>query len=213
MNLIICISVFVLGLVLLVLNALQYILLKPKSKQTNVLSLYLTVSAIEGVICFCLFFVFPNNNFFLSHIFFTIQLFFISYFYYNLFQSKKEKNYVKFGVIFVFLISAIQYIINPQSFWQFNLIEIVSISCLLISFGLLYIYNTLNEKKIYFYFSIGMIMYFLCACIVYLCGGLTLVFLQDPYVDHWILKDLFFIVFQILIWKEINHITNTQNVQ
>lgn len=203
MNLIVCYTVFIVGLLLLLLNAIRFITWLPKTRIHKTLTLYLIASTFEGVLCFILGFLNPNNNFYLSHIFFSIQLLFLSLFYYALFQDKKIKQYVKYTAILVFLINTLQYLIVPSSFWQFNLLEIVSVCCLLISFGLIHLYNTMGENKIYFYFSLGMIVYFFCSCIIYLSGQFTLVFLNDPYVDQWVIKDLFFIVYQILIWKEL----------
>jgi hypothetical protein len=201
-NLIVCISVFIFGLILLAFNAIRFSFVQNKNKQIRTLTLYLIASTIEGIFCFSLFFIFSNENFFISHIFFNVQLLFLGLFYYNLFNTKKEKRYVKYASIIVFTISVLQYIIKPASFWQFSLLEIISVSVVLISYALMHLYNTMGENKNFFYFSIGVIMYFLCSCIIYLTGGLTLVFCQDPYIDHWIIKDIFFIVYQLLIIKE-----------
>ncbi|MBP6611111.1 MAG: hypothetical protein KA206_08470 [Paludibacter sp.] len=212
MNLIICNIIFILGVVLLIINAIQYSLLNFQTKEFKMLKLYLIASAIENSICFGCYYLYTNNNYFLSHLVFNVQLVFISLFYYELFQDKKLKQYVKYAAILVFAVSSLQYILKPDSFWQFNLLEIISTCCLLISFGLLNLYNTMGEGKKYFYFTLGMVMYFLCSCIVFLFGGFTVVFLQDPYLDHWVLKDLFFIVFQLLIWKELNYIKKLHHV-
>jgi len=211
MNLIVCYTVFIVGLLLLLINAIRYFTCLPKTRINKTLTLYLIASAFEGVFCFTLGFLNPNDNFYLSHIFFSIQLSFLSLFYYTLFQDKKAKQYVKYAAISVFLMSMLQYLIVPSSFWQFNLLEIVSVSCLLISFGLIHLYNSMGEDKIYFYFSLGMIMYFFCSCIIYLSGQFTLVFLKDPYIDQWVIKDLFFIVYQILIWKELKMLIKNNN--
>lgn len=211
MNLIVCILVFIIGIVLLAINGTLF-LFSPKLNHAKIMSVYLLATLIEGLSCFTLSFIYPNNNFFITHIFFNVQLFFLAIFYYQLFHDKKLKQYVKIASIFVWIILAFQYILYPASFWQLNLFEIVSISCLLISFGLLYLYNTLGESNYFFYFSLGLVMYFLCSCIIYLFGGLTLVFCKDPYIDHWIIKDLFFILFQLLIMKEYQNLKNKGNV-
>lgn len=202
MNDIIGISIFLFGLFILFLNTLLFVFLKNKTRLVKIMNYYLIASCFEGVVCFSLAILFQVNNFFLNHIFFTIQLLFLGFFFYNLFEVPIQKKYVKISSIVVFLVAASQYAINPSSFWHFNLIEIFGVSCLIISFALLHIYNTLGQKKDYFYFCLGMIMYFLCSCIVYLCGNISLVFNEDPYIDHWVIKDLFFIVYQLLILKE-----------
>lgn len=213
MNDIIGISVFLLGLVILLLNTLSFVFLKNKTRVLKIMSYYLIASVLEGVGCLCLAILFQVNNFFLNHIFFTIQLVFLGLFFYNLLENESHKKYVKTASILVFLVASAQYLINPSSFWHFNLIEILGVSCLVISFALLHIYNTLGQSKEYFYFCLGMIMYFLCSCIVYLFGNISLVFLHDPYIDHWIIKDVFFIVYQLLILKEYYSIKNQNLVR
>lgn len=143
MNLIVCISVFVIGLVVLVFNTFSCILFKPKTKQFKILTYYLLASSVEGIFCFAFYFIYPENNFFSSHFFFNIQLIFLGYFFYNLFDNKLHKKYVFFSALVIFLISTLQYIIEPNSFWQFNLFEIVGSCLLLIGFGLLNLYNTI----------------------------------------------------------------------
>lgn len=213
MNFIVCVSVFIIGLVLLLFNVILFVSIKDKTKPLQMLSYYLLASAVEGITCFSLASIFQVDNFFLNHIFFTIQLLFLGLFFHNLLESTSQKKYVKTASILVFLVASAQYLINPSSFWHFNLIEIFGVSCLLISFALLHVYNTLGQNKEYFYFCLGMIMYFLCSCIIYLFGNLTLVFLEDPYIDHWIIKDVFFIVYQLLILKEYYNIKNQNFVR
>lgn len=213
MNDIVGISVFLFGLTFLLLNTLLFTLLKGKTRLVKILNYYLIASVLEGIICFSLAVLFQVNNFFLNHIFFTIQLVFLGLFFYNLFNNEKQKKIVKYASIAVFLISTSQYLIRPSSFWHFNLIEIFGVSCLLISFALLHVYNTLGQNKDYFYFCLGMIMYFLCSSIIYLFGNITLVFLEDPHIDHWIVKDVFFIVYQLLILKEYYNIKKEKFVR
>ena len=206
MGLIFSLSIFIFGLLLLLFNTVCFGLLKPKSKKTKILSYYLLASFIEGTICFSLYFVFQLNNFFLSHIFFNLQMLFLSYFFYNIFESKKVQQFIKFSVLVLILVFAVQYILNPAAFFKFNLYEIVSVCVLLIMLALLNIYYTLGQSKRFFYFSIGVIVYFTCTCLVYLLGGYTIILCKNPLIDHWIIKDVFFIIFQVLVFKEYNYL-------
>lgn len=202
MNLIIAFGPFLIGLLLLLFNAFSFLILRSKTLQTKILGYYLTASFIEGTACFGLYFVFPENNFFISHIFFIIQLLFLSYFFYNVFENKITKQIVKFFSVALLVVFILQYAITPSNFFKFNLYEVVSICVLLITFSLVYVYNNLGKSKKYLYFSFGVVIYFTCTCFVYLLGGYTIVLCQNPFIDHWIIKDVFFIIFQLLVFKE-----------
>ena len=119
-----------------------------------------------------------------------------------MFTDNKLKNFINSTVAIILLLLIFQYAKNFESFFQFNLIETTSISCFIVVLAIIYIYKTLGENKPYFYFSLGLLMYFLCTCFVYLSGNISIVLSQNPHIDQWIFKDLFFIVFQILIFVE-----------
>lgn len=206
MNLIVCYTVNLVGLALLLFNVINYLIHRPKNIQIAVVTFYLSASFLESSICFTLFHFWHINNFFLSHIFFAIQLVFLSYFYFSMAQNSLHKRFIKYTAIVVFLGVAGQYLLNPNKFLEFNLVEILVISTLLICFALMHIYNNLGQKKQFFYFSIGLLLYFICSSIIYMFGNVEIVFLQDPYVDLWVIKDVFFIFYQILVWKELRFI-------
>jgi hypothetical protein len=64
------------------------------------------------------------------------------------------------------------------------------------------LYNSLGAERRYFYFAIGLIMYLLCTSIIYMSGQYELVFVRKPYIDIWVFNSIFFIVYQILLFKE-----------
>lgn len=202
MNLIVCEIIFFLGLALLAMNILVYYFLKNKSKHTKILTAYLTFSLLEAVVCYFVYQHFPDNNFFFSHFYFGLHFLFLSYFYYNIFTQPKLKKFITYFVGIVFLGFILQYVINYESFFQINLIETTIVCCFLATLAMINIYNTLGESNSYFYFSLGLLLYFLCICFVYLSGNLIIVFNKDPYIDQWIFRDVFFIIFQLLIFKE-----------
>lgn len=70
MGLIIALEPFISGLLLLLVNVLQFLFLDTKAIQTKILGHYLIVCIIERTACFGLYFVFSENNFFISHVFF-----------------------------------------------------------------------------------------------------------------------------------------------
>jgi hypothetical protein len=196
-------SISLIGLLLLILNAILFTKeSKGKNKTYLVLTVYLVTLSVIEIICNYIGLFKPGNNLFLSHFYFNFQFLFLSFFFYQLFKSALLKKVVVFVLILVYSFLAIQYYQKPHIFWEFNIPEILSISFILIGYSLIHLYNTLGEKKLYYYFCIGLIMYLLCSSIIFMSGKFELVFSQDPYVDIWIFNSLFYILYQIFIFKE-----------
>jgi hypothetical protein len=211
-NLYLVFSVSLIGLLLLILNAILFTKeSKGKNKQFLVLTIYLVTLSVIETICNYIGFFKPGNNLFLSHFYFNFQFIFLSFFFYQLFKSTVLKKIIVLTFISVYTFLAVQYCLKPEIFWGFNLPEILAISFILISYSLIHLYNTLGEAKSYYYFCIGLIMYLLCSSIIFMSGKFELVFSQDPYIDIWIFNSLFYIVFQILIFKEWETIKTNAN--
>lgn len=206
MNFIICDIIFFSGLALLTVNLLLFISLKKKTKTTKILTTYVAFSLIEGLVCFKIYYLIPEANFLVSHFYFALHLVFVGYFFYHLFEEKLLKKIIPIAVASILLGFMLFYILNPANFFQFNLLETTVVCCFLASLGLINIYQTLGTSRKYFYFSVGVVLYFLCTAVIYLTGNIAIVFNQDPYLDQWIFKDLFFIVFQIFLFKEYQYL-------
>lgn len=205
-------AVSLIGLLLLVLNS--FLFLKERRNQNNLyktLTVYLVALSIIEIICNYVGFFMPGNNLFLSHFYFNFQFLFLSYFFFKLFENNVLKKIV---IVLYSSISGIlifQYCLNPSLFWKFNLFEILSISFILLGYAFIHLYNSIGEKKVYYYFCIGLISYLLCSTIIFMSGNLELVFFTDPYVDIWIFNSLFYIAYQIFIFKEWKTITKKNN--
>ena len=200
-------SVF--SLFLLLINA---ILFSSKVKKFNnqvysYVAFYLVALFIVELFCNVIGYMKPGANFFLSHFYFNAQFVLLSAVFYRLFKNQKLKKIIIVNYIIVTLIIVGMYVLDTDSFWQFNLFEIAATSLLLIVYALIHFYNTLGEKKSYFYLNIGMILYVLCSSVIFLFGNYELVFIEDPYIDIWIFNTIFYIIYQVLIfmeWKYIN---------
>jgi len=135
-----------------------------------------------------------------------LHLVLLSAVFYRLFTNKKLKKIVVVNYIILTLIIIGMYVFNNDSFWQFNLIEIAATSLLLIVYAFIHFYNTLGEKKKYFYLNTGMVLYVLCSSLIFLFGNYELVFIEDPYIDVWIFNTVFYIIYQVLIFTEWRYI-------
>lgn len=202
------------GLFLLLINVICFAVTKKKfagNKIYNVLFLYLFFYFLIELFCNIIGFLKPNSNIFVSHYAFNVQFLFLSIFFYLLFKQTALKKMVV-AIFFIFIIiNSCFYFNEPNLYWKFNLFEIVSISFITLVFTLIHLYNNLGEEKNYFYFTIGVSMYMLSTSIVFLLGNFELVFCKDPFIDIWVFNSLFFIVYQVLIFKEWKYLNFTNN--
>lgn len=202
---------FVLSVFSLFLLLINSILFVSKVKKINnstysYVATYLVILFIVELFCNTIGYLYPGQNFYLSHFYFNAQFILLSIVFYRLFKSQKLKKLVILNYVIVTLIILGMYIYNNQLFWQFNLFEIAMTSVLLIIYTLIHLSNTMGTKKKYFYLSVGMILYLLCSSLIFLFGNYELVFIEDPYIDIWIFNTLFYIVYQVFIFVEWNYI-------
>ncbi|CAM1356675.1 hypothetical protein [Tenacibaculum halocynthiae] len=202
---------FVLSVFSLFLLLINSILFVSKVKKINnstysYVATYLVILFIVELFCNTIGYLYPGQNFYLSHFYFNAQFILLSIVFYRLFKSQKLKKLVILNYVIVTLIILGMYIYNNQLFWQFNLFEIAMTSVLLIIYALIHLSNTMGTKKKYFYLSVGMILYLLCSSLIFLFGNYELVFIEDPYIDIWIFNTLFYIVYQVFIFVEWNYI-------
>jgi|TARA_B110000240_G_C13496251_1_gene451781 hypothetical protein len=193
------------SLFLLLINAILFLSKLKKNKKNQVykyVTIYLAVLFVVEFFCNGIGYLYPAQNFYLSHFYFNAQFILLSLFFYRLFSNQKIKKIIILNYIVVTLIIVGMYGYNPESFWQFNLFEIVSTSVLLVIYVLIHLFNTLNITKEYFYFCIGLLLYLICSCLIFISGNYELVFIKDPYIDIWIFNTLFYILYQVLIFKE-----------
>ncbi|WP_299133380.1 hypothetical protein [uncultured Tenacibaculum sp.] len=202
---------FVLSVFSLFLLLINSILFVSKVKKINnstysYVATYLVILFIVELFCNTIGYLYPGQNFYLSHFYFNAQFILLSIVFYRLFKSQKLKKLVILNYVIVTLIILGMYIYNNELFWQFNLFEIAMTSVLLIIYALIHLSNTMGTKKKYFYLSVGMILYLLCSSLIFLFGNYELVFIEDPYIDIWIFNTLFYIVYQVFIFVEWNYI-------
>lgn len=199
-------SVF--SLFLLLINAILFSskVKKFNNQIYNYVAIYLVVLFIVELFCNIIGYVKPGANFFLSHFYFNAQFILLSAVFYRFFTNQKLKKLVVANYIVITLIIAGMYITDNDSFWEFNLFEIAATSLSLLVYAFIHFYNTLGEKKRYFYLTTGMVLYVLCSSLIFLFGNYELVFIKDPYIDIWIFNTVFYIIYQVLIFTEWRYI-------
>lgn len=114
------------------------------------------------------------QNLFLSHFYFILQLLFLSLFYYHLLKDKFQKKVIIVNSACCLTILSVQYALDWQLFYRFNLLEIFITSLPLIIYAAFHLYNLLNQKKEFYYITIGLLIYLFGSTIVFLSSNLLI---------------------------------------
>lgn len=188
------------GYFLLFINCL--LCLKSFSKNGKAFRIFTYYSFTMLVIQLSAFYLSKQNthNLFLSHFYFIIQFVLLSLFYLNILIDKFQKRVI---LINLFLCSGsliIHYALDWSRFSRFNTFEIFITSLPLIVYATFHLYNLLNQKKEYYYTTIGILIYLFGSTVVFLTANLLMTFHSD-----WSFKLIFslniylYVVYQLLI--------------
>lgn len=193
------------GLFLLLVNSiLFYKTRKNKDARYLIIMTYLICLFVEELFCNIIGFYRPGSNFFLSHYYFIFQFIALSIFFRNLFSNSVLKSVILFFLIGVLILLGIQYYNEPGLYWRFNLLEISVTSVLLISYALIFLMQNLKKvKSNYLYFTNGLVLYLISSLSIFLTGNTDSVIFTEPFLlDFWFFNSLFYILYQVLIFKE-----------
>lgn len=213
MNFLLVYSISIIGLIFLIINAFLFNTNKKVSKKVSKVFLwYLILLSVIEFSCNAIGILKPNANFFISHFYFGFQFVFVSLLYYKLIRNVLIRKLiatiaiVELGYLLSF------YVINPEKFWVFNTYEIISTSVILVIYALYFLFVNLELQHKYFNFSIGLILYLTCSITIFLSGHLELVLCEEPYIDIWVFNSLFYIVFQIFVYREYLFVKRTAKI-
>ncbi|MFC4749225.1 hypothetical protein [Flavobacterium branchiicola] len=145
-----------------------------------------------------------EDNLYFVNSFFIGQMILLGLFYNSLLTNKKQKIFVKSTLISALLIFAVQFSIDPNQFFKYNLFGITLTSLLIVVFALLHFYNMLTESKKYYYTSIGVIFYLLASTVLYVVGNLSLEFSTDLKYIIWLVNAFLLLIYYLFIlydWK------------
>lgn len=148
------------------------------------------------------FFFIKQNNLFLSHYYFIGQFLFLSFFYKSLLKSKLKKNVISLFLILVPLSIIFIYYLNPEYYYTFNLLEVITTSLPLILFAVFYFLESYDSKKEFIYINSGIFIYLISSTFIFSVGN----FINLSNSDHmfkkyiWILNAFVYLIYQILIF-------------
>ena len=208
-------TISLIGLFLLFINSVLFFSYrKDRDIVYKYIMYYLMIQFVVELCCNVIGILYPNENFFLSHYYFVIQFIMLSLFFHQVFKNKLLKKIAHINLAIVLLILSFQYYKTPSLYWKFNNFEIGVTSILLIFYSIVYFYENLKESYKYHFFCFGLTFYLMSSCLIFLSGNTQLVFMNEPvYLDIWIFNSLFFILFQILIYKEWKFLVKKSLVQ
>jgi len=190
-----------LPILILSINALLFVLLagKTKKKTHSILMVYLLV--VFGVQIYSSWLAFNGNyNLHISHFYFILQLLVLSYFYYTICTQQFQKILIKYSTLVCFIILSIQYVINPETYFKFNNLEIFLTSYLLIVYTLFHFYNLLSAKKSFLFFNIGLFFYLFSSTVLFLVGNLSVII--DIGSINFDINNILFIIFHVYVFME-----------
>lgn len=144
------------------------------------------------------------TNLLLVNVFFIGQFILLGLFFKSFFIVKNQKRYLLWSLLSGLLLIIIESIYNYNLFFEFNLFEIILTSLLLVSYAGMHLYNQLTTEKVYYYITIGVIIYMLSSTVLFLVGNLTNDLSDEFKYLSWQLNAFLFIVLQLFYlyeWK------------
>ncbi|RDI58101.1 hypothetical protein IQ02_00017 [Flavobacterium glaciei] len=145
------------------------------------------------------------DNLYFVHVYFIGQFLCLGFFYKSLMKTKTQVAIIQYSMLAGCVILIVDYTINPEQFFKFNLLEIALTSLLVVLYAVMHLYNMLLEKKQYYYLTIGIITYLLASTVLFFVGNLTIGLSDAVKFLTWTLNSFLIILFQLLIlveWKK-----------
>lgn len=146
------------------------------------------------------------NNHFLSTYYFTIRFILLSLFF--CFLLKKVNASKSLAVItmssIAIGITAIQYISDPQLYYQFNSTGFLITSIALIGYCMFYLYELLTKKSRFSYVVVGLLMYLMSSSVIFIAAT-EIISVKNAWNRYvWMLNAFLYIIYQLFIsweWK------------
>ncbi len=166
--------------------------------------LFKTYLLISFLIIFYSIYLWKNKmpNLYLSHAYFGVQFIFLSLFYKKIFIEKPQKKLVDIIFIIVISILCTQYIIEPEVFFVFNVLEVFLCSIPLVIYAIMHLYNSLSKKGVFMYINTGILIYLSTSSLIYMLGDYLSNFENQIIKNIWFLNKVLFIVYLLFIFME-----------
>jgi hypothetical protein len=169
---------------------------KNKGYTYKIFTFYLGIIACCEL--FCLFLErFIKNNLWVGHIDTIAQFVLLSLFFASMYKNKLHRKLVYFFTVFLTTILLIGYALQPASIFKYNNIETFSTSMLLIIYSVVHLYNLLNGEKLFFYVTVGLLIYLVGSTIIALTGNILIAINDLELFDRiWVFNNLSYLTYQ-----------------
>ncbi len=124
------------------------------------------------------------ENIAMSHYYFILQFLLLSLFYLELIHVKTQRRIIQYLLLIIPLFLGIQYFMEPDLIYKFNIIEVFITSFTLIIYATFHFYNMLSSNKVFYYINSGILVYLLGSTIIFLSGNI-LIIKVDP-LNHFL---------------------------
>jgi heme/copper-type cytochrome/quinol oxidase subunit 4 len=182
-----------------------------KEKAFKIFTAYIVIMAIIQAISTALQ-IEHRNNIFMSHYYFILQFLLLSYFYLEILTVEFQKKVVKLVIPICLTALGVQYYFNPELYLKFNLFEIFITSFSIIIFSMFHFYNMLNEKKNYYYISIGVFIYLFGGTFLFITGNLMNSLNKDHGNLTWLINSVLYLICQICFLIEFKQIYSKEKI-
>lgn len=195
------------GLVLLCINVILYLKgFSKNGKAYTFFSLYLMgICIIQLVMDFLASRYYKNH--FLSTYYLLVQFILLSLFFNRLFQPINKRKALAINIISVAVALglAVQYAFYPDMFYTFNSAGFLVTSVVLVIYSVLYLYELLSKKLIFYYVTAGIFLYLISSALIFASAAAIVTLHDSLYMYIWKTNAALFIVYQLLItweWKQ-----------
>lgn len=114
-----------------------------------------------------------QNNIFLSHIYFLVQMLLFAWFYYLVLgKNIKVRKFIIGYVLFTVVLMSMIYGLNPSKWWLFNYTETFISFYFLVLCSLIFIYQNIGKSSSFYFMNIGLLSYSFIACAHFLFQNL-----------------------------------------
>jgi hypothetical protein len=188
------------GNIVLFVNTLLYIKSfgKKKSKAFNIFSIYLIFILLIQLITACMRW-YKLNNLYFSHFYFIGQFCFLSFFYLFLEKKRIIQRIIKATIVLILVSLSINYINNPEIYFEYNIFEVVITAIPLIIYSFHFFFKRLDsQEKKFIYLNSGFFIYISCSTLLFATGNITASLKKFVWYSNVIL----YIMYQVLVFIE-----------
>lgn len=195
------------GLLLLCINVILYITgFSKHGKAYTFFTLYLLGVCIVQIIMDFFASRYYNNHF-LSTYYLFIQFILLSLFFHGLFKpiSKKKAHAIAVLSSIITIGFVLQYALYPQTYYNFNSAGFLITSVVLVIYSVLYLYELLTKKLVFYYVTVGILLYLISSALIFASAAAIVTLHDSLYMYIWKTNAGLFIVYQLLItweWKQ-----------